>query len=161
MMISSRRAWLLGSLALAMAPMPALAQTNRYASAPERRITDAQWRRRLSADAFAVLRQSGTERPYTSALTDEHRSGVFACAGCRLPLFRSAWKFESHTGWPSFYRAIDANITTRVDRSAGMTRTEYRCARCLGHQGHLFNDGPEPTGLRYCNNGIALTFTRT
>ena len=160
MINANRRTVLFGSLALAAMPTFALAQARRFANSPQRRFTDAQWRQRLSSDAYTVLRQSGTERAYTSPLTDEHRSGVFACAGCNLPLFRSNWKFESHTGWPSFYRAIGSNITTRVDNSAGMTRTEYRCAQCLGHQGHLFNDGPAPTGLRYCNNGVALTFTQ-
>ncbi len=124
-----------------------------------RRTTDAQWRARLAPDAYAVLRQQATERPFTSPLTDEHRRGVFACAGCALPLFHAQWKFESGTGWPSFFRAIDANLARTTDRSAGMTRTEYHCRRCLGHQGHLFNDGPAPTGLRYCNNGVALAFT--
>jgi peptide-methionine (R)-S-oxide reductase len=154
----SRRTAVFGALFLT-AGSAAFAQTTGFARSPERRFTDTQWRQRLGADAYAVLRQAGTERPYTSALTDEHRRGVFSCTGCQLPLFRSQWKFESGTGWPSFFRAIDANIVTRLDRSAGMTRTEYHCARCLGHQGHLFNDGPAPTGLRYCNNGVALTFS--
>jgi peptide-methionine (R)-S-oxide reductase len=105
-----------------------------------------------------VLRHQGTERPFTSALNEEHRRGVFSCAGCGLALFRSDWKFDSGTGWPSFFRAMSDNIVRSTDRSAGMVRTEYHCAQCLGHQGHLFNDGPRPTGLRYCNNGVALTF---
>jgi peptide-methionine (R)-S-oxide reductase len=91
-------------------------------------------------------------------LLKEHRKGVFACLGCGLPLFRSEAKFESGTGWPSFFRAIDANIGKKTDRLLGYARTEYHCARCLGHHGHLFNDGPPPTGLRYCNNGVALKF---
>lgn len=156
--IIHRRSVLFGAIALAL-PATSHAQANAFARAPERRFTEAQWRRRLSVDAFTVLRSHGTERPYTSRLNDEGRRGVFACAGCRLPLFRSQWKFESGTGWPSFFRAIDQNIATSVDRSGGIVRTEYHCARCLGHQGHRFNDGPRPTGLRYCNNGVALTFT--
>lgn len=154
----NRRVALVGALGLFAGVGVAGAQT-RFTSAPERRFTEAQWRRRLAPDAFAVLRRQGTERPYTSALNDEHRDGVFSCAGCRLPLFWSQWKFDSGTGWPSFFRAIDVNIATRADRSAGMTRIEYHCARCLGHQGHRFDDGPAPTGLRYCNNGVALSFT--
>ncbi|WP_395645291.1 peptide-methionine (R)-S-oxide reductase MsrB [Terricaulis sp.] len=159
----SRRAALLGGAALVVSACGAEAQpsaaNDRYASAPARRITDAQWRARLQPEAYAVLRHAATERPFTSPLNEEHRPGVFACAGCALPLFQSQWKFDSGTGWPSFYRAINANLITSRDDSAGMVRTEYKCARCLGHQGHLFNDGPLPTGLRYCNNGVALTFT--
>lgn len=154
----SRRAALWGAILVAL-PGAADAQTGAFARAPERRFTQTQWRRRLSADAFAVLREHSTERPFTSPLNGEHGAGLFSCAGCRLALFRSQWKFDSGTGWPSFFRAIDENIATSVDRSGGIVRTEYHCARCLGHQGHRFNDGPRPTGLRYCNNGVALTFT--
>jgi peptide-methionine (R)-S-oxide reductase len=106
-----------------------------------------------------VLRRHATERPFSSPLNEEHRRGLYSCAGCALPLFRSEWKFESGTGWPSFYRVMNQNIGRRTDRSLGMVRTEYHCAQCLGHQGHVFNDGPRPTRLRYCNNGVALTFT--
>jgi peptide-methionine (R)-S-oxide reductase len=153
----SRRHALLGALVLAL-PGAAFAQ-DRFADTAVRRLTDAQWRARLQPAAYAVLRRHSTERAGTSALNNEHRDGVFSCAGCALPLFRSAWKFDSGTGWPSFFRVMRDNIGQTTDRSAGMVRTEYHCAQCLGHQGHVFNDGPRPTGLRYCNNGVALTFT--
>jgi len=130
----------------------------RYANDPWRLMSDAQWRQRLPRLAYDVLRHEATERPFTSPLNDEHRRGVFVCAGCGLALFRSAWKFDSGTGWPSFYRAIEDNIGTKTDFAIGVARTEYHCARCLGHQGHVFDDGPAPTGLRYCNNGVALSF---
>ena len=130
----------------------------RFAASRWRALTEAQWRTRLSADAFAVLRAEATERAFTSPLNDERRTGVFGCAGCELDLFRSQWKFNSGTGWPSFYRVITANVGTRIDRQLNYPRTEYHCAQCLGHQGHVFDDGPRPTGLRYCNNGVALRF---
>jgi len=153
----TRRCLLLAGAAF-VSSGPALAQ-DRFANAAVRRLTDAQWRARLSPAAYAVLRQAGTERPYTSTLNEEHRRGVFSCAGCSLPLFRSQWKFDSGTGWPSFYRVMSENVGRRIDRSHGMVRTEYHCAQCLGHQGHVFTDGPRPTGLRYCNNGVSLRFT--
>ena len=109
--------------------------------------------------AYAPLLRSIAEEGYLVLLMELPRRGVFSCAGCNLPLFRSAWKFESGTGWPSFFRVESANIGRRTDRTLGMVRTEYHCAQCLGHQGHVFNDGPRPTGLRYCNNGVALRFT--
>ena len=121
-------------------------------------LTDAQWHARLSADAFAVLRRSATERPGSSPLDREHRRGVFHCAGCNQSLYSSATKFESGTGWPSFYRPLPHAIGTSVDRSLGEARTEVHCARCGGHLGHVFNDGPRPTGLRYCMNGVAMRF---
>jgi len=129
-----------------------------YAASPYRKITDAEWRKRLPEAAYQVLRHEATERPGTSPLLKEHRKGVFACLGCDLPLFSSATKFESGTGWPSFYRALPGALVTKTDYKIGVARTAYECAQCLGHQGHVFEDGPKPTGLRYCNNGVALKF---
>jgi peptide-methionine (R)-S-oxide reductase len=120
--------------------------------------TDAEWRAILSPEAFRVLRQHGTERAGTSPLNGEKRQGIFACAGCGTPLFESATKFESGTGWPSFFRPIAGAIATTTDRSFFMTRTEVHCATCGGHLGHVFPDGPPPTGERYCMNGVALAF---
>jgi peptide-methionine (R)-S-oxide reductase len=129
-----------------------------YANSPYRKITDAEWRKRLPPAAYEVLRHEDTERPGTSPLLKEHRKGVFACLGCDLPLFNSITKFESGTGWPSFYRALPGALITKTDYKIGVARTAYECAQCQGHQGHVFNDGPKPTGLRYCNNGVALKF---
>jgi peptide-methionine (R)-S-oxide reductase len=123
-----------------------------------RKLTDADWRKRLSTQAYEVLRKRGTERPFTNPLDHEKRRGIFACAGCGLPLFSSDTKFDSGTGWPSFYRPLPDAVATRTDRSLFMERTEVHCRRCLGHLGHVFDDGPPPTGLRYCMNGVALTF---
>jgi peptide-methionine (R)-S-oxide reductase len=120
--------------------------------------TDDEWKRELDAPAYAVLRHEATERPFTSPLNDEHRPGVFVCAGCALPLFSSAMKFDSGTGWPSFFTAIPGAFQTKSDHRIIVERTEYHCAKCGGHHGHLFDDGPPPTGLRYCNNGVALRF---
>lgn len=156
-----RRTVLLGGAALALsgcAPEAADASLDAWANSPFRRISDAEWKRRLGDASWQVLRHEGTERPFSSPLNDEHRRGVFVCKGCALPLFQSAWKFDSGTGWPSFFRVIEANIGSKIDRLIGIARTEYHCARCLGHQGHLFMDGPPPTGRRYCNNGVALSF---
>ena len=159
--VFDRRSVLLGGVAVALsgcAPEAADASEGQWANSPFRRISDAEWKRRLGDASWRVLRHEGTEQPFSSPLNDEHRRGVFVCKGCALPLFQSAWKFDSGTGWPSFFRVIEANIGTKTDRRIGIARTEYHCARCLGHQGHLFMDGPQPTGRRYCNNGAALTF---
>ena len=120
--------------------------------------TDARGKALLSPAAYDVLRHEGTERAGTSPLLDEHREGTFLCAGCALPLFSSRTKFESHTGWPSFYAPLPNAVETTEDRSFMMLRTEVHCRRCGGHLGHVFDDGPEPTGLRYCMNGVALSF---
>jgi len=120
--------------------------------------SDDQWRAELTPEQFAVLREHGTERAGSSPLNVEKRSGTFSCAGCGAALFTSDAKFESGTGWPSFFKPIDGAVETTVDRSYGMTRTEVHCAKCGGHLGHLFPDGPPPTGERYCMNGVALRF---
>ena len=129
-----------------------------FVNSPFRRLTNADWKKRLSGDAYLVMREEATETPYTSALLNEHRKGTFVCIACDLPLFKSDWKFDSGTGWPSFFMAIPNAIQKKADFKIGVPRTEYHCARCLGHQGHVFDDGPRPTGLRYCNNGVALKF---
>jgi peptide-methionine (R)-S-oxide reductase len=120
--------------------------------------TDAEWRKLLAPERYEILRQHGTEPPGSSPLNHEKRKGTFACAGCDLPLYSSATKFESGTGWPSFWQPLPNAIGTSVDKSLFMTRTEVHCRRCQGHLGHVFEDGPKPTGLRYCMNGLALTF---
>ena len=120
--------------------------------------TDAEWRKLLSPEAYQVLRHEATERPGSSPLNSEHRAGLFACAGCQQELFRSEDKFESGTGWPSFTRPIPGAVGESTDKSFFMTRTEVHCSRCGGHLGHVFPDGPAPTGLRYCMNGVAMTF---
>ncbi|HTS20679.1 MAG TPA: peptide-methionine (R)-S-oxide reductase MsrB [Casimicrobiaceae bacterium] len=121
-------------------------------------LSEDEWRKRLGAQQFDVLRHEGTEYPFTSPLNNEHRAGVFVCAGCALPLFTSQMKFDSGTGWPSFFTLIPDRLATKQDFKLVAPRTEYHCVRCGGHQGHVFDDGPAPTGLRYCNNGVALKF---
>lgn len=121
-------------------------------------LSEAEWRERLTEEEFRVLRKEGTERAGTSPLNDEKRKGTFVCAGCALPLFSSETKYESGTGWPSFFDVLPGAVETKRDFKLIVPRTEYHCSRCGGHQGHVFKDGPQPTGLRYCNNGVALDF---
>ena len=122
--------------------------------------TDKEWQKILTADQYAILRDEGTERPFTSPLLNEHGKGNFACAGCDQDAFSSTTKFDSGTGWPSFWAPLDGAVATSRDTSFGMVRDEVHCTRCGGHLGHVFNDGPKPTGLRYCMNGVAMTFHR-
>ena len=125
------------------------------------KLSDEEWRKRLTPQQFLVMRQEGTEAPGSSPFNNEKRKGTFTCAGCDLPLFSSETKYESGTGWPSFYAAIPGRLETKTDWKILYPRTEYHCARCEGHQGHVFDDGPKPTGKRYCNNGVALKFVAT
>lgn len=121
--------------------------------------SDAQWKKLLTPEQYGVLREEGTEPPFSSPLDHEKRNGIFACVACGLELFPSRYKFDSGTGWPSFFDVLPGHVETRTDFKLALPRTEYHCARCGGHHGHVFNDGPPPTGLRYCNNGVALKFT--
>ncbi|MNZ40211.1 Peptide methionine sulfoxide reductase MsrB [compost metagenome] len=155
--MSTRRQFLFtGATALAFAGL-----LPRFVTAESFEVaySDAEWRKRLPPERYGILREEGTEMPYSSPLNDEHRAGTFACAGCGLPLFSSKTKFDSGTGWPSFWQPLDNAVGTRTDSSYGMVRSEVHCRRCGGHLGHVFEDGPEPTGLRYCMNGLSLTFT--
>ncbi len=122
-------------------------------------LSPAEWKAKLTVQQYGILRKAGTESAFTSPLLNEHREGVFACLGCGLPLFPSTFKYDSGTGWPSFFNAIPGHLQTKKDYMLLLPRTEYHCARCGGHHGHVFDDGPQPTGLRYCNNGAVLTFT--
>ncbi len=138
-----------------------LAWSSRAAAAPRVEklvLSDAEWKKRLTPAAYHILREEGTEAPFSSPLDREKRSGLFVCAACALPLFPSRFKFDSGTGWPSFYDVLPGHVETEIDRKLFVPRTEYHCARCGGHHGHVFKDGPKPTGLRYCNNGLALRF---
>ena len=155
-MISRRRLLITSALATVGAPWP-----NRRTRAAETFTvvhTDAEWQKMLTPAQYDVLRKDGTERPFSSALLQEHRPGRFCCAGCDLPLFSSETKFESGTGWPSFWAPLDNAVGVRRDTSWGMIRDAVYCLRCGGHLGHVFHDGPKPTGLRYCMNGVALVF---
>ncbi len=125
---------------------------------PPIRKTDEEWRKILTPEQYHILREGGTEPPFSSPLIHEQREGTFVCIACDSPLFSSKFKYDSSTGWPSFFKVMDANISIKIDHNLDSPRTEYHCARCGGHQGHVFKDGPQPTGLRYCNNGTALKF---
>ena len=163
----NRRAVLFGGTAIAAIGVAAYALRMPGSVAAEGRppaeagfeFTEEEWRAKLTESQFAVLRTAATERPWSSPLLNEHREGTFDCAGCALPLFDSATKYDSGTGWPSFYQPLDNAIGTSVDYEIGVARTEVHCRRCGGHLGHVFDDGPQPTGLRYCMNGVALAFT--
>jgi peptide-methionine (R)-S-oxide reductase len=159
-MTRNRRDLLLGSAALlALAGAGVRPRASRAAEGTfPFQLTDPEWRARLSPEAYAVLREAATERPFTSPLNHEHRPGIFACAGCAHLLFDAAAKFDSGTGWPSFFEPLPGTVGETSDTSLLMTRTEVHCANCGGHLGHVFDDGPEPTGLRYCMNGVALAF---
>jgi peptide-methionine (R)-S-oxide reductase len=139
---------------LVVAGLPAAAKPAHFQVS----LSDAEWRKRLGSQRYAILREADTERPFSSPLDEEHRKGLYACAGCALPLFLSSTKFDSGTGWPSFWAPLKNAVVTRSDQSLMMVRTEVLCRRCGGHLGHVFDDGPKPTGLRYCMNGLALKF---
>ena len=157
----NRRDVLIGGLGVAAAvALPALLRSSKAgAETFEIAHSEDEWRRLLTPAQFQVLRKHGTERPFTSPLNDEHRAGVFQCAACELPLYRSETKFDSGTGWPSFYAPIEDAVRTSNDYALILPRTEVHCRRCGGHLGHVFDDGPPPTGKRYCMNGVALKFT--
>jgi peptide-methionine (R)-S-oxide reductase len=160
----NRRSILLGGTAvLAIGAASFMMRGTRSSTAAEGTfevtLTDEEWKAKLSPEAYEVLRHGATEYPGTSPLLDEHRAGTFACAGCDLPLFDASTKYESGTGWPSFYQPLDNAVATSTDTLLGYERVEVHCRRCGGHLGHVFEDGPQPTGLRYCMNGVSLKFT--
>jgi peptide-methionine (R)-S-oxide reductase len=157
-MTYDRRAILVGSAVSCFAIVAACNSADAAKGKFAFTLTDAEWQKRLSPGAFAVLRREATERPFSSPLSDEHRAGTFACAGCALPLFASKTKYNSGTGWPSFWQPLPKATATSSDNLLGFTRTEVHCRRCGGHLGHVFDDGPQPTGQRYCMNGVALKF---
>ncbi len=162
-MLTRRATFYAGAAALAALAIDRLARAQTLpADTPphpyEVTHTNAEWRKLLTSDQYYILREQGTERPFTSALLNEHRAGTFACVGCDLPLFSSKTKFDSGTGWPSFWTPLAGAVDAKSDRSFGMIRTEVSCHRCGGHLGHVFDDGPKPTGLRYCIDGVALKF---
>jgi peptide-methionine (R)-S-oxide reductase len=151
-----------GAVGLAFAAMGRPAPSQAAGATYAVMHTDAEWKKILTAEQYDILRQAGTERPFTSPLLNEHRHGVFACAGCNQDAFSSTTKFDSGTGWPSFWAPLNRTaVSTTNDRTLGMDRTEVHCTRCGGHLGHVFDDGPRPTGLRYCMNGYAMTFRPT
>ncbi len=137
---------------------PTMAKTQQQSSFTTMTLSDDQWQERLTDEQYHILREEGTEPSWSSHLNNEKRQGTYVCAACGLPLFHANTKYESGSGWPSFWQAISGHVETKTDYKLIFPRTEYHCARCGGHQGHVFEDGPEPTGLRYCNNGLALTF---
>ena len=159
-MLHRRAVLTAGASLFALAAAPSLTRANEMTTATIdfKKLSDAEWKSRLSPAAYDVMRHEGTERAFTSPLNKEKRKGTFACAGCDLPLFSSDTKFESGTGWPSFYAPLPGAVETKTDRSFFIKRTEVHCSRCAGHLGHVFDDGPRPTGLRYCMNGVALKF---
>jgi peptide-methionine (R)-S-oxide reductase len=154
------RRGLLAALTAAVSPLLGgrSAEAASRAADPAWQLSEAEWKQRLGAAAYDVLRREGTERPFSSPLNKEKRAGTFVCAGCRLPLFSSKAKYDSGTGWPSFWQPLPNAVVTKLDFKLIVPRTEYHCRRCGGHQGHVFDDGPRPTGKRYCNNGVALAF---
>ena len=160
-MLTRRHVFFAGSAAIGALSVARLAGFGAAKAATQYEVThtDDEWRKLLSPEAYQVLRHEGTERPFSSPLLKEHRTGTFACAGCALALFSSDTKFDSGTGWPSFWKPLPNAVNQRIDTTLGMSRDEVHCRRCGGHLGHVFDDGPKPTGLRYCMNGVAMAFT--